>query len=99
MVQEFLAAHSIDKARSYMIGDRDTDMEFAVNLGIQGLRIRLDGDAHEAWPAIARRIRQRGQRPPGTPAVQGPCPISEPLSCSANCCSGFCSFVAWCTPC
>ena len=56
MVQEYLAAQTIDKARSYMIGDRDTDMEFAANLGLQGLRIRLDGDALETWPAIVRRI-------------------------------------------
>ena len=56
MVQEYLAAQTIDKARSYMIGDRDTDMEFAANLGLQGLRIRLDGDALETWAAVARRI-------------------------------------------
>jgi len=62
MVREFLAANSIDEARSYMIGDRDTDMEFAVNLGIQGLRIRLDGDARETWPAIARRIVGQARR-------------------------------------
>ena len=62
MVREFLAAHAIDKARSYMIGDRDTDMEFAVNLGIQGLRIRLDGDGHETWPAIARSIIGQARR-------------------------------------
>src|SRR6202044_2928675 len=41
MVQEYLAAQTIDKTHSYMVGDRDTDMEFAVNLGVQGLRIRL----------------------------------------------------------
>jgi imidazoleglycerol-phosphate dehydratase/histidinol-phosphatase len=56
MVQEYLAAQTIDKAHSYMVGDRDTDMEFATNLGVQGLRIRLDGAPHETWPAIARRI-------------------------------------------
>jgi imidazoleglycerol-phosphate dehydratase / histidinol-phosphatase len=56
MVKEYLAAQTIDKARSYMIGDRDTDMEFAANLGLQGLRIRLHGDALETWPALARRI-------------------------------------------
>jgi imidazoleglycerol-phosphate dehydratase/histidinol-phosphatase len=56
MVGEFLAAHPIDRARSYMIGDRDTDLEFAVNLGVQGLRIRLDGEPQETWPAIAARI-------------------------------------------
>jgi imidazoleglycerol-phosphate dehydratase / histidinol-phosphatase len=62
MVQEFLAAQAIDKTRSYMIGDRDTDMEFAVNLGVQGLRIRLDGEPNETWPAIARRIIGQARR-------------------------------------
>jgi imidazoleglycerol-phosphate dehydratase/histidinol-phosphatase len=62
MVQEFLAAEVIDKTRSFMIGDRDTDMEFAANLGIQGLRIRLQGAAHETWSAIARRIIGQARR-------------------------------------
>jgi imidazoleglycerol-phosphate dehydratase/histidinol-phosphatase len=62
MVQEFLAAHTIDKSRSYMIGDRDTDMEFAANLGVQGLRIRLGGAAHETWAAIAQRIIGQARR-------------------------------------
>ena len=62
MVQEFLAAEVIDKSRSYMIGDRETDLEFAVNLGIQGLRIRLQGTAQETWPAIARRIIGQARR-------------------------------------
>ena len=62
MVQEFLAAQAIDKARCYMIGDRDTDMEFAVNLGVQGLRVRLDGEPNETWPAIARRIIGQARR-------------------------------------
>jgi imidazoleglycerol-phosphate dehydratase/histidinol-phosphatase len=62
MLQEYLASRTIDKARSFMIGDRDTDMEFAANLGVQGLRIRLDGALHEAWPAIARRILEQARR-------------------------------------
>lgn len=56
MVQEYLAANAIDKTRSYMIGDRDTDLEFAANLGLEGLRISLHGGAHETWPAITERI-------------------------------------------
>ena len=56
MVQTYLDAHPIDTARSYMIGDRDTDLEFAANLGIQGLRVRLGGTAQETWPAVAARI-------------------------------------------
>jgi imidazoleglycerol-phosphate dehydratase/histidinol-phosphatase len=56
LLREFLAANEIDKAFSFMIGDRATDMEFADNLGITGLRISLGGPAHETWPAIAARI-------------------------------------------
>ena len=56
MVRDFLAANSIDKRLSFMIGDRDTDMEFAANLGIEGLRISLDGPPGETWPGIAARI-------------------------------------------
>jgi len=56
LVDEFLAAPPLDRARSFMVGDRDTDMQFAANLGIQGLRIRLHGDTQQTWPAIAARI-------------------------------------------
>jgi imidazoleglycerol-phosphate dehydratase / histidinol-phosphatase len=62
MVKEFLAGNVIDKTRSYMVGDRDTDMEFAENLGVHGLRIRLDGGAAETWPCIARRILEQARR-------------------------------------
>ncbi len=62
MVQEYLAAQAIDRARSYVIGDRDTDMEFAANLQVQGLRVRLHGEAHETWPAIAQRILGQARR-------------------------------------
>ena len=62
MVAGFLAANEIDKQGSFMIGDRDTDLEFAANLGIQGLRIRLEGEPSEAWPAIAARILGQARR-------------------------------------
>ena len=56
MVEEFLRAQPLDTTRSFMIGDRATDLEFAANLGIQGLRVRAHGAAEESWPAITRRI-------------------------------------------
>jgi imidazoleglycerol-phosphate dehydratase/histidinol-phosphatase len=62
MVREFLAVHSIDLARSFMIGDRDTDMEFAANLGVPGLKISLQGAPHETWPAIVGRILGQARR-------------------------------------
>jgi len=62
MVRQYLDAHPLDAARSYMIGDRDTDLEFAANLGVQGLRVRLAGDAQETWPAITKRILGAARR-------------------------------------
>jgi imidazoleglycerol-phosphate dehydratase / histidinol-phosphatase len=62
MVKDFMAANQIDFERSYMIGDRDTDLEFAANLGVHGVRIRLRADAHDAWPAITRRIIEASRR-------------------------------------
>jgi imidazoleglycerol-phosphate dehydratase/histidinol-phosphatase len=56
LVREFLAAHAIDKKLSFMIGDRATDMEFAANMGIEGLRISLDGPEPQTWQGIAARI-------------------------------------------
>lgn len=62
MVENFLAANQIDKQHSFMIGDRDTDLEFAANLGIEGMRVRVKGEAHETWPAITARILGRLRR-------------------------------------
>jgi imidazoleglycerol-phosphate dehydratase / histidinol-phosphatase len=62
MVREYLAANEINRQRSYMIGDRDTDLEFAANLGLEGMRIRLHGAAQETWPAIAGRIVGQARR-------------------------------------
>ena len=62
MVRAYLDAQPIDAARSFMVGDRDTDMEFAANLGITGLKIRLDGTEAQSWPAIAARILGSARR-------------------------------------
>jgi imidazoleglycerol-phosphate dehydratase/histidinol-phosphatase len=61
MVRQFLDGVAIDKARSFMIGDRITDLQFAANLGVEGLRVLLNGSAEETWPAIARRILERAR--------------------------------------
>jgi imidazoleglycerol-phosphate dehydratase/histidinol-phosphatase len=62
MVRDYLAANDIDTANSFMIGDRDTDLEFAKNLGVTGIRVRADGSAEESWPAIVQRILHGGNR-------------------------------------
>jgi len=54
LLTEFMAGHSIDLERSYVIGDRQTDLDLAANLGIGGIRIHGDGGA--TWMEIATRL-------------------------------------------
>jgi imidazoleglycerol-phosphate dehydratase/histidinol-phosphatase len=56
MVEEFVRTHPLDQAHSFMVGDRDTDLEFAANLGIVGIRVRAHGSEEESWRSIAQRI-------------------------------------------
>jgi imidazoleglycerol-phosphate dehydratase / histidinol-phosphatase len=62
LLTQYLAEHSIDRVRSAMIGDRDTDLVFAQALGIRGLRVRWQGSAEETWPAIVRTLLARTAR-------------------------------------
>jgi len=59
MVAEYLRSTPVDLARSAVIGDRLTDLEFARNLGIRGLRVQRSGPAEETWPAIAAALLAR----------------------------------------
>src|SRR5260370_9737484 len=44
------------------MGGREREVEWAANLGVQGLRISLGGRAEETWPAITARILGRARR-------------------------------------
>ncbi|MCC7461504.1 MAG: bifunctional histidinol-phosphatase/imidazoleglycerol-phosphate dehydratase HisB [Gammaproteobacteria bacterium] len=59
LLRGYLAAHAFDPARSAVIGDRDSDIELARNLGIRGLRVRVDAAASETWPAVVRELLAR----------------------------------------
>jgi len=59
LVQAYLAEHSLDRARSAMIGDRETDLQFAHELGIRGLRVSRDGPEEQRWPALVRALLAR----------------------------------------
>jgi imidazoleglycerol-phosphate dehydratase/histidinol-phosphatase len=56
LLTEYLETHPIDRARSYVIGDRDTDLQLAANLGVQGLRVRADGAEGATWEAVVERL-------------------------------------------
>ena len=53
IAQEYIG--KIDLEKSVMIGDRDTDIEFAQNLGIRGFKI----EENLQWPAITGAILSR----------------------------------------
>jgi imidazoleglycerol-phosphate dehydratase/histidinol-phosphatase len=52
----YLERNLIDRANSYVIGDRETDLELARNLGVEGIRIASSGLAGETWADIAERL-------------------------------------------
>ena len=62
LLTEFLQRHPIDRARSAVIGDRVTDLEFAGALGIRGLPVRSSGAASESWEAVAQELLARRAR-------------------------------------
>ncbi len=53
LVRDLLARDDWSRAGSAMVGDRETDMQFAANIGVRGLRI---GTGFLDWDAIARRL-------------------------------------------
>jgi imidazoleglycerol-phosphate dehydratase / histidinol-phosphatase len=57
LVEEYM--QGVDRATSVMIGDRDTDLEFARNLNIRGIRVRRSGTEEETWPAIVQTLTAR----------------------------------------
>jgi imidazoleglycerol-phosphate dehydratase / histidinol-phosphatase len=62
LVEQFMRDGGVDLASSAVIGDRDTDLQFATNLGVRGIRVRRHGAAEETWPEIVRELTARRAR-------------------------------------
>jgi imidazoleglycerol-phosphate dehydratase/histidinol-phosphatase len=62
LVEEHARQRPFEAARSYVIGDRDTDFELARNLGIEALRIDPARGADYSWPAIVACLTSGGSR-------------------------------------
>jgi imidazoleglycerol-phosphate dehydratase/histidinol-phosphatase len=56
MVERWLVEQALDKANSYVIGDRATDIELAANMGIAGLRYNRET---LNWAAIGEQLTKR----------------------------------------
>ncbi|MEO8225399.1 MAG: histidinol-phosphatase, partial [Gammaproteobacteria bacterium] len=54
LLGDFLSTVTIDRARSFVAGDRATDMEFARNIGVQGFRV--DPADSGSWAGIAHTL-------------------------------------------
>lgn len=58
LVGDFLQQEQIDFTRSAVIGDRQTDLELARAMGIQGIRYDRENNG---WAAITRQLTQRSR--------------------------------------
>jgi imidazoleglycerol-phosphate dehydratase/histidinol-phosphatase len=58
LLKPWLTENKIDKQRSYVIGDRDTDMELANNINLQGLRYK---EKTFNWIDITKEIIKRNR--------------------------------------
>lgn len=56
LVERYLAEQAMDRANSYVIGDRATDIQLAENMGINGLR--YDREILN-WPMIGEQLTKR----------------------------------------
>jgi len=54
LLTDFLSKNKIDRDNSYVIGDRDSDLGLAVNIGVTG--VQIDPTSPSSWPGIARQI-------------------------------------------
>lgn len=59
LLRNWLVENPIDAQRSAVIGDRDSDLQLAVNLGIRGLHLRAGGAPAHTWPEVLRELRAR----------------------------------------
>lgn len=56
MLLDYLRAGDLDFAASAVIGDRQTDLDLAANLGVRGFRL---GPGHWDWPGIAHALARK----------------------------------------
>lgn len=59
LVRDYIRDADIDLTASAVIGDRETDLELARNLGIRGLRVLRNGTDAETWPALVNTLTAR----------------------------------------
>jgi imidazoleglycerol-phosphate dehydratase/histidinol-phosphatase len=59
LLKDYLREHSIDFQKSAVIGDRDTDLQLAANIGVRGLMVRRNGTAEHTWSNVVQAVLAR----------------------------------------
>jgi imidazoleglycerol-phosphate dehydratase/histidinol-phosphatase len=59
LVDQWVREKGVDLRQSAMIGDRQTDLDFANNLSIRGLKVLARGETAYSWPAIVKELTAR----------------------------------------
>jgi imidazoleglycerol-phosphate dehydratase/histidinol-phosphatase len=59
LLLDYLRDHAIDRKKSAVIGDRESDLQFAANLKVRALTVRHHGTAEETWPAVLQALIAR----------------------------------------
>jgi imidazoleglycerol-phosphate dehydratase/histidinol-phosphatase len=57
---QFMDQVDVDRERSFVVGDRETDLEFAENIGVPGYR--LTGGDGLTWESLANEVLNRPRR-------------------------------------
>ena len=58
LLKDYLNTTSIDRAASAVIGDRETDLQLAQNIGIRGIRVKTNGSEGLTWDEIVAQLAQ-----------------------------------------
>jgi imidazoleglycerol-phosphate dehydratase/histidinol-phosphatase len=59
LVDGWIVEREVDLAASAVIGDRDTDLAFARNLGVRAMRVRAGVEYGETWSAVVHELLAR----------------------------------------
>ncbi len=62
LIHDYLATCDLDRENSAIIGDRETDLEFAANVGLKGFKVGSAGAVAETWADIAHVLLDRPRR-------------------------------------
>jgi imidazoleglycerol-phosphate dehydratase / histidinol-phosphatase len=58
LLEDFIKTTAVDLSASVVIGDRETDLQLAENIGVRGMRLTQNGSPGLTWDEIAAELTQ-----------------------------------------